>query len=275
MFQKESDVMPSFNIDPEIQALLPSPAPEEDARLGVSIETDGCRDALVVIDINGSRVLGDGHSRLRHCERLGAKYRTQEIKIPSRELAIQWVIDNQLARRNLTDEQRAYYRGKEYLNKKQARGGDQRAKSHFETSLPTDEQVAKKHGVSAATVHRDADFAESVDKIREQDPPQAQAILNGQSGMTKQEIIETRPPPASKKREPRPPKNGAPVYSRKDFDAKWGALYRAIDDMTRPFGRGAKEGPRAENLRQKMVDWKREFWDLHKELTEELKKQAR
>jgi hypothetical protein len=52
-----------------------------------------------VLNINGERVLGDGHNRLEICRQTGIRYTTREIPMPSREAAIQWVIDNQLPAR--------------------------------------------------------------------------------------------------------------------------------------------------------------------------------
>src|ERR1700690_2427995 len=99
----------NFKIDPEIESLVPKLSDDEYAGLGISIGTDHHVDPLVVGNILGERILLDGHNRLRICQEKGIKFTTREIKLPSKELAIQWVIDNQLSRRNLTDERRAYY----------------------------------------------------------------------------------------------------------------------------------------------------------------------
>src|SRR5438128_796267 len=107
-------------IDPEIAALLPSLTSEELAELEVTLAAEGCRDRLVVWKETG--ILLDGHNRLAICEKRKIGDVTEEISLPDREHAIQWVIENQLARRNLTDERRAYFRGKEYLNKKHHHG---------------------------------------------------------------------------------------------------------------------------------------------------------
>jgi hypothetical protein len=58
-----------------------------------------------------------------------------------------------------------------------------------ETSQSTAEKIAEKHHVSPRTVERAADFADAVDKIGEEQGPEAKAeILAGKSGMTKSEI---------------------------------------------------------------------------------------
>lgn len=205
-----------FRIDEEIQALLPALTPEEFNGLKILIELEDHVDDLVVANVNGDRFLMDGHNRFRICKELKRKTpQAREIKFPSKELAVQWVIDNQLSRRNLTDERRSYYRGKEYLNTKQTHGGDRKtndsevcqptdtldvtpdsvsaeSKCHSDTLISdTAWKVAEKHGVSERTVHRDAEFAAAVDAVGEEQGPEAkEAILNGTSGKTKSEVIE-------------------------------------------------------------------------------------
>ncbi len=193
-----------FKIDPEIQALLPAPAPDEMAGLRALIKQSRHVDALVVLVVGEGegepqRVLGDGHNRLVICREEGIPYATREVAVPDRESAIQWVIDNQLARRNLTDERKAYYIGKEYLNKKKTHGGDRKSEEGSSSQNgdligKTTEAVAEKHGVSPRTVQRDAEFAAAVDEIAAADQEAKEAILSGASGKTKQEVVETVKP---------------------------------------------------------------------------------
>lgn len=92
-------------IDTEFAALCPPLTPEEYANLEASIIADGCRDALAIWKEQG--ILLDGHNRKRICEANGIIYQTLEIPLPDREAAIIWILQNALARRNLTDDQRA------------------------------------------------------------------------------------------------------------------------------------------------------------------------
>jgi hypothetical protein len=274
-----------FKIDREIENLLPALSPEEYAGLSLSIGTDGCRDPLVILNIMGQRILGDGHNRYRICKEKGIPYRQVEIKLPSRELAIQWVIDNQLGRRNLTDERRAYYRGLEYRNTKHHHGGHRAgegATSHSET-LPGDTaaRLAEKHGVSRATIHRDATFSEAVDKIGEADPQAKKAILDGQ-GATKKELLNTaappllcrrcrtqrarpgckdcaamRPLPSGQTRKPGKHKTGQVILDRRAFSKALGELIRAVDKIGSAYG--CKETREAKQLRQDLGDWSSRF----------------
>jgi N6-adenosine-specific RNA methylase IME4 len=97
-----------FVIDEELMKLIPPLTDEEHEELERSILRDGCRDALVVWSHDGKQILLDGHHRYAIC-------RNHYIELPrivsqdcsTREEAIQWMIANQLARRNLSRYMRA------------------------------------------------------------------------------------------------------------------------------------------------------------------------
>lgn len=196
-----------FTIDPEVRDLLPAGTDEENELLAADLAaTKRCRDALVLGKYPGldKPVLIDGHRRHYWCERLGIPYDVGTIKdFASREKMLQWMIDNQLARRNLTDLERAYYRGKDYLLARQSRGGDRVSDGASGQDGPsvgdTAEAVADKHSVSPRTVKRDAKFAAAVDAIAAKEPEKKQEILHGESGQTKVEVIASVKPKARKK----------------------------------------------------------------------------
>ena len=79
----------------------------------------------------------------------------------------EWIIKNQLGRRNLTEQEASYYRGKLYESRKLNRGGD-RNSSVQNAHLKTAEQIGKEYGVNESTVRRDAEFSKVVDKITEE-----------------------------------------------------------------------------------------------------------
>ena len=182
-----------FILDAEIQSLLPTLDKEEHDQLEANILASLHVDPLVVLKIEGEpqKVLGDGHHRYHICTKRGIEFTTVVRKFASRELAIQWVIDNQLGRRNLTDERRSFYRGKEYLNKKPAaQRPENKSATVADLSAPA-AQIAGKHGVSERTIHNDAAFPEAVDELP---PKQKEAVWEGQSGRTKKEIAEGKKP---------------------------------------------------------------------------------
>lgn len=97
--------MADFTIDPEFRDLLPQLGGDEQERLSDDISANGCRDALVVWEQTG--ILLDGHRRHGICQQLGIPFHTTRMSFESRDHAKQWVFSNQLARRNLTDFQKA------------------------------------------------------------------------------------------------------------------------------------------------------------------------
>jgi hypothetical protein len=48
-------------------------------------------------------VLIDGHNRYEICHRLGIQFQTVRKQFESRDDAIEWIINNQFGRRNLSD----------------------------------------------------------------------------------------------------------------------------------------------------------------------------
>lgn len=146
-------------IDPEFKALIPQLRADEYAELEQSILRHGCRDALVV----WNNILVDGHNRYEICKRNGKAFRTVSLeRVDSRESAMAWMIDNQLARRNVTDMQRVELalKKKDALAtlalKKQRAGVNQYSSLSTNLSkgsaMDTRRDVARDAGVSEGTV---------------------------------------------------------------------------------------------------------------------------
>jgi len=97
----------AIKIDPEFQGLIRPLTPDEFAGLEASIAIEGCRDPLVIWQTpDGEITLLDGHNRLQICTAKRLPYKTQVLALETRDQAKIWIIDNQLARRNLNDWQR-------------------------------------------------------------------------------------------------------------------------------------------------------------------------
>jgi len=90
-------------IDSEFRSLIPPLRPDERAELEASIASSGCRDPLTV----WGDVLVDGHNRHEICARLGVPFAVVRVEFNDRIDALIWIRKNQLARRNLTDDQRS------------------------------------------------------------------------------------------------------------------------------------------------------------------------
>ena len=96
----------------------------------------------------------------------------------------EWIIKNQLGRRNLTEQEASYYRGKLYsARKQQGKRTDLTLGKNF-PKLDTAEELGKQYGVTGRTVKSDAKFSQAVDKVAAELGNEAkQAILSGQAGV--------------------------------------------------------------------------------------------
>jgi hypothetical protein len=159
-------------IDPEFESLFPRLADEEFAALEESILREGCRHKLILW--NG--LIVDGHNRYKICMKHGRPFETTELeRRDTRESVISWMIDNQLARRNLPEYERIELMAKKgdliaALAKKKKMAG-----TNQHTSLPsnltggsaidTRNEIAKAAGVSTGTISK-------FKKIKEQAVPE-------------------------------------------------------------------------------------------------------
>jgi len=170
-------------IDETIRRTLIPLRDDELQLLEQSVLAEGIRDPLVAWNRNGEYVLLDGHHRYELAQKHGLTFSTIGMQFDSYEDAIQWVLQNQLARRNLTDEQRALVLGRYYNMLKLA---PNRPPSEKEGKLPsfsghnaTSRQLGEIFGVDEKTVRRAAKFAKAVDAIAEIAPEAANTILLG------------------------------------------------------------------------------------------------
>jgi hypothetical protein len=184
---------PEIIIDPELSKLIRPHTDEERAQLEKNLQDAGrCRDPLV--RWKETNILLEGHLRYELCRKLGLPYTVTDVELPDREAAKDWIIDNQRGRRNLTPKEDSYYRGQKYNARKQPHGGDRRtdgASAHAEQMPTTAEQIAKQEGVSPATVRRDAEYAEALDRIEEACGREARRdILSGKIRLTRKDVVE-------------------------------------------------------------------------------------
>lgn len=276
--------MKKIIIDPEIRDLLPPRSDDESTRLSEAIQLDGCREPLVVWQGHG--ILLDGHGRYEVCQEHKIKFETVAIGLPDRNAAIEWVVNNQLAKRNLTDERRAYYIGKQYLAQKQKDStGNLPSGQNVRLAENTAKKIAEQHGVSERTVRRSSVFAQKVD---EQPEPAKEAILSGKSGTKKNEVINAPPGKlfcdrcsrvgvnpkctrcAEVRKEAKKPARepgveetkkrkaaGRVKFDWRQFDDAFGILMRQIDRVGNEYG--DKEGPQADALRKQLAQFRKDF----------------
>ena len=180
-------VKKSIVIDPELKALIPPLSAEELEQLTLNIRHEGCREALVVWPVNDQYVLVDGHNRYAICIREGIDYQVVEKPFSDRLAVEQWMILNQLGRRNLVPEQIAYFRGKRYQNEKE-QGKRKDLTSGQSDQKSTANRIAAEMNVGEKTIRRDSRFAQGVDLIARVNPALKTEILSGHSPLSKQSI---------------------------------------------------------------------------------------
>ncbi len=103
-------------IDSEFKNLIPPMKPEEFQGLKESIVNNGY-DILYPI-VSWNNIIIDGHNRYSICEEFGIEFSVSEKKFSNRFEVINWIINNQLNRRSMTNEQRSYLIGKRYQEEK-------------------------------------------------------------------------------------------------------------------------------------------------------------
>jgi phage N-6-adenine-methyltransferase len=178
-------------IDTEFQSLVHPLTHEEKAGLEQQLISDGCLDPLRVWQ--EENILLDGHNRFDLCTLHNIPFNVEYLSLKNRDAAMLWIVCNQLSRRNSTEEQKSYLRGKRYeLEKRQEHCGEnQYTKNGGDQNDPhqkTAEKIAQEFNVSAPTIKRDEQFAKGVDAIARVAPEVKQEILSGKSDFTKQEV---------------------------------------------------------------------------------------
>ena len=209
----------TITIDEEFRAHCPPLAEIERQMLRQDIERSGLLSPLIVWNHEGRSILVDGHNRyeiLQELEKLD-ELQTTELVFGTREIALNWIINNQLGRRNLSPDAAALLRGKLYIAERipakerlfQAGGNGNpvganqhsRMEDQSEPSASRDtaSRIAAKTGVSRETIKRDAKFAKAAAQLGVTND-----VLAGTEKRTRKEIIEavSSPLPTLKRERP-------------------------------------------------------------------------
>jgi phage N-6-adenine-methyltransferase len=188
----------SLVIDPEFKSLLMPLKAEEYAQLEQNLIDNGCLDPLKVWDC----ILIDGHNRYEICTKHGLDFKVTNVDMLDRKDAHDWIINNQLGRRNLIPDQASYLRGKRYLSeKKQGERTDITSGQNVQKST-TAEKLANEYKVDEKTIRRDAQFASALDTIDENVEEDFRAeVLAGNSDLSKQDIVRIAQLPPEEQKE--------------------------------------------------------------------------
>ncbi|MCL2403469.1 MAG: hypothetical protein FWC86_04495 [Coriobacteriia bacterium] len=217
--QRDADFLSQIAIDPEFKYLLPELDETTFAALEANILEHGCRDPLVLWkdssqesdnqeDVNqegfnqdGSNqeslgILIDGHNRFAVLSKHHLPFSTVEMEFKSRDSVVIWMIETQMARRNMTQMQHTHFRGLHYQAEKRIQGTRNQhvqasEKAHSELfQEPTAERLAKTYKVSRETIKRDAQAAAGITAIGEVSSPAKVRILAEEVDITRKKLRE-------------------------------------------------------------------------------------
>ena len=174
-----------LKIDPELHDLIPPLTEEERRMLEDSIVRNGCDTPLIVWD----GIIVDGHNRYEICRAHDIPFAYETRTFADKQAAMFWMLEHQLARRNLTAYQRSelalkfepMIRAAAAARQQTSTGGDdpQLCKNFYKAGMRTMRELGKMAGVSHVTM----------DKVRkldaEADDDTKRQLRNGEKSIHK------------------------------------------------------------------------------------------
>lgn len=178
-----------FQVLEELKSYITPLSREELFTLKESIILEGCREPLVVWNKSDKeRILVDGHNRFAICSENNLPYQTRDLQFKNIEEVKDWMVDNQLGRRNLNPDQLSYYRGLKYERLKKKKGGYDKILSKGHSGPLTSEILAEEFNVSEKTIKRDSQYSRGIDLIGEKNPELKTKILSREAKIKKVDI---------------------------------------------------------------------------------------
>jgi len=169
-----------LKIKEEFKKLIPPLTPDEYKQLETNCIQEGIRDAIITW--NGYII--DGHNRYKIAQDWSLSFKSIEKTFESEFDVVEWMLVNQLGRRNITPEQKDYLIGKKYENEKQRQGRPQNNEDKM-SPLRTSEKLAQEFDISDKQVKRNEQFAKGIDKMNDD---LKNVVLQGKSSLNKQDI---------------------------------------------------------------------------------------
>jgi hypothetical protein len=202
-------------VNPELKKHIPPLKPDEYQALEQSIINEGCRDDIIIWynkadepekkycqncchDVisklsNGSYqccecdatislakpTLVDGHNRFEICQRHDIEFKTKILEFDNIEDVKDWIDENQLGRRNLTDDQRRLIIGRRYNREKKQGVRTDLTSGQNVQKLTTAKKLAKENKVDEKTVRRCGQLATRFEKMKVKQPELAKEIFEG------------------------------------------------------------------------------------------------
>ncbi|OEU41026.1 hypothetical protein BGV40_17380 [Methanosarcina sp. Ant1] len=180
-------------IDSEFKNLIPPMKPEEFQGLKENIMNNGY-DILYPIVI-WNNIIIDGHNRYSICKEFNIQFSVSEKNFNIRFEVMNWIINNQLNRRSMTNEQRSYLIGKRYQEEKKEEGRPKIGNNvvPLVTLRPNnsniEQKIAEKYKVSPETVRKAEKFANAIDEVANNASMNPYKILGREIKATRKDIV--------------------------------------------------------------------------------------
>ena len=176
--------MQNIIIDEEFRLYLPALDKDAYEKLEKSLLTHGARDSLVL----WNDTIIDGYNRFKICTEHNIPFTTVSLEFDNRDDVRDWIIWNQLGRRNLTPIEASHYRGVLFNSAKKKRGpnnqypgkNSRHQSDGVKTSSLTAREIAERFKVSSATIERDSRVANALDAIAEVSLEAKRKVLSGE-----------------------------------------------------------------------------------------------
>ncbi len=189
-------------IDSEFKNLIPPMKPEEFQGLKESIVNNGYDISYPIVIWDN--IIIDGHNRYSICKEFNIEFPVSEKEFNDRFEAINWIINNQLNRRSMTNEQRSYLIGKRYQEEKK-----EEFRPKFGNNLVTlrpknsviEQRIAEKYKVTPVTVRKAEKFANAIDEVANNASINPYKMLGREIKGTRKDIVELSQKPAEVQKE--------------------------------------------------------------------------
>ncbi len=146
-----------IKIDPEFRDIIPALTGAEYEQLEKNLLLDGCREKIIV----WNDFLIDGHNRYSICTKHDLDFEILELNhFEDRHAVIDWMIQNQIGKRNLTGGTISYLRGLKLKREKLKRVEE------IQATLPSAQDKSETPSELDADIDTDAD--ETVDEVNEE-----------------------------------------------------------------------------------------------------------
>lgn len=152
-----------FKIDFELKSLLPDLTEQERSQLEENLVKNPSNPTITIWKEKNTII--DGHNVYEICQEKGIKFSVNKLSFSDRASVKEWMLKNQLGRRNLTKRDCSYYQGCLYNLQKETRGGDRKSKGRNCTLKNTAEELAKEFDVSPRLIKENGQYAKAVDAI--------------------------------------------------------------------------------------------------------------